>query len=315
VDLPVTRWLHPASLEEAVALLAANPAARPVAGGTDMVVQLRDGRRSAEALVDLSRLGLAGIHERDGGLEIGACTPMAVIAGNPAVQRRYRALAEAAALVGAWPIQNRATLGGNLANASPAADSAPALMVEGAQLSVAGPGARRTLAVDDLFLGPGRSALAGDELIVSVLLPPPGGGRLVERFAKVGPRREQIIAMVSLAGRAAVAADGALAEVRIALGAVAPTPVRARQVEAYLTGRRPDPAAVREAVRLLQLDIAPIDDVRAPAGYRRIAAAVLLDRFLGRVVAGRSPSRSRSTASPRLQCRPDGCSTCCATTD
>jgi len=281
VDLPVTRWLHPASLEEAVALLAASPNARPVAGGTDLVVQLRDGRRHAGELVDISHLGLAGIRERDGGIEIGACTPMAEIASHPAVRRRLPALAEAAGLVGAWPIQNRATLGGNLANASPAADTVPPLMVEEALVSVAGPGGRRTLAVDDFFLGPGRSALSGDELIVSVFLPQPPAGRVVERFVKVGPRREQIIAMVSLAGRAVVAGDGTLTAIRLALGAVAPTPVRGRQAEAYLTGRRPDQVVVLEAARLLQLDIAPIDDVRAPAGYRRIAVAVLLDRFLG----------------------------------
>jgi CO/xanthine dehydrogenase FAD-binding subunit len=280
VDLPVTRWLHPASLDEAVALLAANPRARPVAGGTDLVVQLRDGRRDAAELVDISHLGLSGIRERDGGIEIGAGTPMSEIACHPAVRRRLPALAEAAGLVGAWPIQNRATLGGNLANASPAADTVPPLMVEEALVSVVGPGGRRALAVDDLFRGPGRTALASDELIVSVFLPPPEAGRVVERFVKVGPRREQIIAMVSLAGRAVVGANGTLEAVRLALGAVAPTPVRARRTEAYLIGRRPDPAAVREAARLLQLDIAPIDDVRAPAGYRRIAAAVLLDRFL-----------------------------------
>ncbi|MBP1619807.1 MAG: xanthine dehydrogenase family protein subunit [Acidobacteria bacterium] len=280
MDLPVRQWLRPASLDEAVALLAANPRARAVAGGTDLVVQLRDGRRSAEALVDLSHLGLAGIDERDGGLEIGAGTPMAEIAGHPAVRRLCPALAAAAGLVGAWLIQNRATLGGNLANASPAADTVPPLMVGGAEVAVVGRDGRRTIAVDELFLGPGRTALAADELIVSVYLPSPPPGRVVERFAKVGPRREQIIAMVSLAGRAVVGAGGSLATVRIALGAVAPTPMRARRAEAFLTGRRPDPETVREAVRQLELDIAPIDDVRAPASYRRIAAAVLLDRFL-----------------------------------
>ena len=280
MDLPVDQWLRPASLDEAVALLAANPRARAIAGGTDLVVQLRDGRKTARTLVDLARLGLAGIAERDGGLEIGACTPMADIAADPLVRQRYPALAEAAGLVGAWLIQNRATLGGNLANASPAADAVPPLMVADALVSLAGPGGRRTLAVAELFLGPGHTALRGGELIVSVFLPPPPAGRAVERFAKVGPRREQIIAMVSLAGRAVVAADGTLGAVRLALGAVAPTPVRARRAEAFLTGRRPDRETVREAVRLLELDIVPIDDVRAPASYRRIAAAVLLGRFL-----------------------------------
>lgn len=281
MDLGVERLYRPSSIAEALAALATEPSARPVAGGTDIVVQLRDGRRRVGALVDISRLGLAGICERDGGLEIGACTTMDAIARDERVHRLAPALAEAASLVGAWPIQCRATLGGNLGNASPAADTAPALLVADARVESASPAGTRITPIDGLFLAPGKTSLAAGELITSVFIPSPAdGGRLVERFVKVGPRREQVIAMVSLAGRAVVAADGTLSHVRVALGAVAPTPARARHVEELLHGRRPDGATRREAVRLLQRDIAPIDDVRAPASYRRIAAAVLLDRFL-----------------------------------
>jgi CO/xanthine dehydrogenase FAD-binding subunit len=289
VDVPVREVLRPGSVAEALEALALHPDALPIAGGTDLMVQLRDGRKHATALVDLDRLGLAGLPESDEGITIGAGTRMDAIAADPRIRRLYPALAEAAAQIGAWPIQCRATLGGNLANASPAADTAPALIVEGARLVVASTAGTRQVPVEEFFLAPGRSALTPGELIISVRLPSPELGpglRAVERFVKVGPRREQIISIVSLAGRALVGTDGTLFKVCLALGSVAPTPVRARRTEHLLTGRRPDAELRREAARALQDDIAPIDDVRAPAGYRRIACAVLLDRFLEEAARG-----------------------------
>ncbi|MGE5234782.1 MAG: FAD binding domain-containing protein [Acidobacteriota bacterium] len=274
------RVLRPASLDEALAMLAEYPRARPVAGGTDLVVQLRDGRRRADTLLELGAVGLSGIRERDGGVEIGAATPMDAIARHPEIRRRWPGVAQAAGVIGAWPIQCRATLGGNLANASPAADTAPALLVTDALINVASRWASRVVPVDAFFLAPGRTVLGPEELITAVFLPPPPEGRRVERFSKVGPRREQIIATVSMAGRATVRGDGSLADVRLAFGAVAPTPVRARRTEEFLALRRPDPATRRETARKIQAEIAPIDDVRAPASYRRVAAAVLVDRFL-----------------------------------
>jgi CO/xanthine dehydrogenase FAD-binding subunit len=289
VDVPVREVMRPGSLAEALVVLAERPDSVPIAGGTDLMVQLRDGRKRIATLVDLDRLGLAGVRETDGGIEIGAATPMDRIAADTRICRLYPALAEAAAQVGAWPIQCRATLGGNLANASPAADTAPALLVAGASLTLVSRQGTRKVPVDEFFRAPGHSALAPAELILSILLPSPSqqpGLRSFERFVKVGPRREQIISIVSLAGRALVASDGTFSEVRLALGSVAPTPVRARRTERLLTGRRPDAELRREAARVLQDDISPIDDVRAPAGYRRIACAVLLARFLEEAVRG-----------------------------
>ena len=283
MDVPVQQVIRPTTVAEALAALAERPGARPIAGGTDLMVQLRDGRTRASCVVDLGGLGLAGIRQIDDGLEISAATSMDSIAAHGGVRHHFPALAAAAGMVGAWPIQCRATLGGNLANASPAADTAPALIVAGALLTVVSTAGTRRIPVEEFFVGPGRSALTPGELLLSVFVPLAGirpGCRLVERFVKAGPRREQVISVVSLAGRAVVRADGEIETVRIALGSVAPTPVRARRAEAALTGRRPDAVARREAVQALQLDIAPIDDVRAPASYRRIAAAVLLDRFL-----------------------------------
>jgi CO/xanthine dehydrogenase FAD-binding subunit len=284
VDLEVREVVRPTSIPEALALLAERAESAPIAGGTDLVVQLRDGRRRIATLVDLGGLELAGIRVRNGGVEIGAGTRMDAIAADPHIRRFYPALAASAGRVGAWPIQCRATLGGNLANASPAADTAPALLVEDATVVIASTAGERRLAVDEFFLAAGRCALTRGELIVSVALPPPPeapGARLAERFVKVGPRREQIVSVVSLAGRALVQRDGTLTEIRLALGSVAPRPVRARRAEAAVDGRCSTPAVRREAVLALKGDIAPIDDVRAPARYRWVAAAVLLDRFLG----------------------------------
>ena len=283
VDLAVREVVRPKSIHEALTLLAERAESAPIAGGTDLVVQLRDGRRRLTTLIDLGALRLAGIRVSNGGIEIGAGTRMDAIAADPHVRRLHPALAASAGQVGAWPIQCRATLGGNLANASPAADTAPALIVAAATLVIVSTGGTRRLAVEEFFVGPGRSALTRGELIVAVELPSPAaarGARVVERFVKVGPRREQIVSVVSLAGRAVVQADGTLAEVRLALGSVAPTPVRARRAERVVVGCRPTPVVRREAVVALEADIAPIDDVRAPARYRRLAAAVLLDRFL-----------------------------------
>lgn len=288
MDLEVGSVFRPKTLEEALELLAADPGLRPIAGGTDVVVQLRDGRMPAAGLVDLSALDLVGIRETADGIEIGAATSMDEITRSPLVRAAAPALAEAAGQVGAWPIQCRATLGGNLGNASPAADTAPPLIAAGAEVVPTAISGERRLPVEELFLGPGQTALAPGELIRSVAVPaarPAGDGRVVERFAKLGPRREQIISVVVMALRATVAADGTIIGIRIAVGSVAPTPVRARAAEASVTGRRPDARVRREAARALQDDISPIDDVRAPARYRRITAAVLLDRLLEGTVA------------------------------
>ncbi len=283
MDVPVHEVIRPATVAEALAALAERADARPIAGGTDLMVQLRDGRRLAGCLVDLGRLGLAGIRRAGDAIEVGAATTMDAIAADADIQRSFPALARAARQVGAWPIQCRATLGGNLANGSPAADTAPALLVAEAIVTVVSAAGTRRLPIAEFFVGPGRTALAPGELVTSVRLPlgeSTPADRVVERFVKVGPRREQVISVVSLAARAVIRPDGALATVRLALGSVAPTPVRARAAERALAGRLPDAAARRDAARAVQRDIAPIDDVRAPARYRRLAAAVLLDRFL-----------------------------------
>ncbi len=289
MNLPVEAVLRPRSLAEALSLLAEHPEAVPLAGGTDLVVQLRARRRVAPVLVDLGGLGLDGITVEGDDLVLGAAATMDAIARSPLVRKHAPALAAAAAQVGAWPIQCRATLGGNLANASPAADTAPPLLAAGAEVTAASLAGTRRIPVLDLFSGPGTTTLEPGELLVAVSVPlasPPEDGRLVDRFVKLGPRREQVISVVSLALRALVAPDGTLGGVRIAVGAAAPTPVRCPAAEARLEGRVPDRETRRETARLLQKDLAPIDDLRAPARYRRLAACVLLDRLLVEAARG-----------------------------
>ncbi len=283
MDLPIRSFLRPADLAHAIELLHQHPEARLLAGGTDLAVQLRDGRQRAETVIDLTPLGMTGVSAAGERLEIAACTTMAALGRAPEVHALAPALAEAAALVGAWPIQCRATLGGNLVNASPAADTAPALLVENARARLVSHTGERELPVADLFRGPGVTAMDRSELLTSVIIeadPVPDGHRRIERFFKVGPRREQIIAVVNLAGQATVSPDGRLHDVRIAVGAAAPTPIRARRCEAVLEGAHPDERTVMDAARAIQADIQPISDQRAPQRYRRLAAAVLLERFL-----------------------------------
>jgi CO/xanthine dehydrogenase FAD-binding subunit len=281
VDLAVQRVLRPGSIEEAVRVMAEHPHAVPIAGGTDLVVQLRDGRRAADVLVDLSGAGLAFITARNGVVEIGGATTMDAIANSREVREVCPALTAAARLVGAWPIQCRATLGGNLANASPAADTAPPLLVAEALVHLVSADDDRRLQLADLFRGPGQTCLRPGELIRSVEIPKRRpGGPVHDGFAKVGPRWQQIISVVSLAHSFELGTDGSIREARVAVGSAAPTPVRARAAEQFLAGKSPTAAVRQEAARHLQDDISPIDDVRAPAWYRRVAVSVLLDRAL-----------------------------------
>jgi carbon-monoxide dehydrogenase medium subunit len=279
MDLPIDCLLRPKTADEAVRMLADNPSAIPVAGGTDLSVQLRDGRRRERCLVDISNLDLAGIRLENNMLLIGAGTTMESIASSAEVRFAAPALACAASQVGAWPIQCRATLGGNLANASPAADTAPPLLVAEATLQTLSPKGARSIPITDFFRGPSQTELGEAEIIREVQVPVIGPQQW-ERFHKLGPRREQTISMVCLAFRTQQETDGRSSWVRIAVGSCSATPRRAKHAEAALAGQRLEPEIRRRSLRELQRDISPIDDLRAPASYRRLAIAVLLDRCL-----------------------------------
>jgi CO/xanthine dehydrogenase FAD-binding subunit len=252
----------------------------PLAGGTDLFVTLNSGLVPGRRFLDLWGLReLRGVRERGGRLVLGALTTFSAIREHPLVRRRYPALAAAAAEVGAWQIQNRATLGGNIANASPAGDSLPVLLVLEAVVHARSVRGVRAVPFTDLFRGYRDLALEPDELIAEVsLAPPPPRAR--QFFRKVGTRRAQSISKVVLAGLLRLGRDGRVDLARVALGSVAPVTLRARRAEQALLGVRPCAAAAAAARAALLEDISPIDDIRSDREYRRLVSGNVFEQFL-----------------------------------
>ena len=269
----------PRHLFEAYELLARG-GVTPIAGGTDLMAQITGELMPApERMLDLSRVdALKGIALEAGALVIGSRTTYTEIRRSALVAAHLPALVEAAATIGAIQIQNRGTLGGNIANASPAGDTLPILLAADATILVGGQRGEREIPAAEFFTAYRRTALAEDELILHVTFPLPQGREL--RFRKVGTRRAQAISKVVMA--AAWRDDGprGLADVRVALGSVAPTPSRARGAEAALEGALPTPETADRAAEALAAEIAPIDDVRSTADYRRTVAARVLHRLV-----------------------------------
>ena len=252
----------------------------PIAGGTDLMVRIT-GEIGAlpERLLDLSRVdALKGISLEAGALVIGARTTYTEIRRSALIEAHLPALVEAAATIGAIQIQNRGTLGGNIANASPAGDTLPILLAADATILVGGQRGEREVPAADFFTAYRETALAPDELILHVTFPLPTGRQL--RFRKVGTRRAQAISKVVMATAWRDDGSRGLADVRVALGSVAATPIRARATEAVLEGALPIPEVADRAAETLAGEIAPIDDVRSTADYRRTVAARVLHRLV-----------------------------------
>jgi CO/xanthine dehydrogenase FAD-binding subunit len=230
-------------------------------------------------LLDLSRVdALKGIALEAGALVVGARTTYTEIRRSALVAAHLPALVEAAATIGAIQIQNRGTLGGNIANASPAGDTLPILLAADATILVGGQRGEREIPAADFFTAYRETALAPDELILHVTFPLPTGREL--RFRKVGTRRAQAISKVVMATAWRDEGPRGLADVRIALGSVAATPIRAVATEAVLEGALPIPEVADRAAETLAGEIAPIDDVRSTADYRRAVAARVLHRLV-----------------------------------
>ncbi len=281
-------WTAPTGLEEAVAVLAADAEARPVAGGTDLVVAARQGRRSLpDSLVAIHLIPeLAGQRlADDGALLLGALTSHAWLATAEEVRSGWTALADAAAIVGSPATRGTGTIGGNLMNASPAAETVGPLVVAGAVVTLASRAGSREIAVADLATGPGRTAARADELLVRVRVPalPAGSGSAYVRLEYRGAMEIAVVgatAVLVLEGGSGGKGAGGIREARIALTAVAPTVVRAPAAEALLAGRAPDSAALREAGEAAARSADPIGDVRASAGYRDAMIRVVVTRAL-----------------------------------
>jgi CO/xanthine dehydrogenase FAD-binding subunit len=270
----------PASLAEALAILASEPRVwTPFAGGTDLMVVYNAGRLQATRFLDLSRLSeLRGIQEEGKSLAFGALTTFSEIRDHRAVHQHFPNLVKSARATGALAIQNRGTLGGNIVNASPAADTPPSLLAYSAELELVSPRGRRCVAYDQFHLGYKRMVLEPDELVARILVPKPEG-RSFHYFRKVGTRQAQAISKVCLAAWARVE-DGRVAELRIGLGSVAPAPIRARNAETVLIGQSLTALPLEAARRALLEDISPIDDIRASAHFRRVVTQNVLGHML-----------------------------------
>jgi CO/xanthine dehydrogenase FAD-binding subunit len=269
----------PRTLFEAYELLAAGPTT-PIAGGTDLMVRITGELGPIpERLLDLSRIdALRGIDLVAGGLQLGAATTYTEIRRSALCREHLPALVEAAATIGAAQIQNRGTIGGNIANASPAGDTLPVLLAADATILVGGQRGEREIPAAEFFTGYRETALAGDELILQVRFPLPRSRQL--RFRKVGTRRAQAISKVVMAIAWRDLGAPGWTDVRVALGSVAAIPIRAAATEAVLEGARPTPQVADLAAETLAGELEPIDDVRSTAEYRRTVAARVLHRVL-----------------------------------
>ena len=271
--------VSPRTLDEAYAVLAALPH-RPIAGGTDVLVQISgEIGEPPERLLDIWGLDeLRGIGLEDGALAVGALATYTRIRRSPDIAEHLPALAECAATIGAAQIQNRGTLGGNAANASPAGDTLPILLATDAELVLGSARGERTVAATEFWPAYRQTALAADELITRIRFPLHAGRQA--RFRKVGTRRAQAISKVVMALSWIPDRGGAWTEVRVALGSMAATPVRARATEAVLEGAAPSRVVADAAVAALAMELTPIDDVRSSADYRRAVAGRVLHRLI-----------------------------------
>ncbi len=272
-------YFAPKKLGEAVSLLRKHgKKASPLAGGTDLLLLLERRVIAPSVVVDLKKVReLRGIQSGRNGLRIGALTLMDEIACSRPVQVRYGILGKAAGVVGGIQTRNRATLGGNLCNASPAADTATPLIALSARARVKGSSRERTVPLEDFFLGPGKTCLKPNELLKEIIIPSPGR-RTGGSFQRC-TRTAMDIAVVNCA--VFLSLDPKLEsvnDIRIALGAVAPIPVRAKPAEDFLKGKNPDQETIEEAANRAANSARPIDDVRSSASYRREMVRVLTRR-------------------------------------
>jgi carbon-monoxide dehydrogenase medium subunit len=286
-------FYQPASLQEASRLLKDNgPGGRFLAGGTDLVIAMKEKGLLPKYIVDLKRVpGLSGIRENsDGSIALGALTTMYAIETSALIKNKYPFLAQSAAEVGSIQIRNRATIGGNLANATPSADTAPALIALNATAKIASAGGERTIQLEEFFKGPGQSAMNADEILTEITIPKTAAN-LVGEYIKFSPREMMDLAYVGVAVAYNLGAkDKKCDGVRIVLGAVAPTPIRAKRAEAALEGQALTEALAEKVGQIAAEESKPISDVRSSADYRRAMVGTMTKRALLNAAIG--PAKS-----------------------
>ncbi|GHS95891.1 oxidoreductase [Synergistales bacterium] len=267
---------------------------RFLAGGTDLMPRIsaeRDqipyDKKTPMRIIYLGALGLDKVTDGDG-VTIGALCTLSSLLGNEIVRSKLPALAEAIAEMAGLSIRNTATIGGNIMNASPAADSVPSLLVLGAEAVLRSPSGDRKVALSEFFAGPGKTAAKPDEVLVAVNVKPGAGGAA---FKKIGRRKAETLSVVSAAAYVEVK-DGAVAVARIAVGSAAPTVVRCLEAEKALIGKKISDDAIKEASALVSKSISPIDDIRSTAWYRAKVAPTLVARALAAAAERKGPAKS-----------------------
>jgi carbon-monoxide dehydrogenase medium subunit len=281
-------YAAPTSLAEATALLArADGTARVLAGGTDLLVQLRERLRDADLVVDLKKIPqlMEIIYSPANGLTLGAAVPCYRIYEHPEIPAAYPALCDAARIVGGWQIQSRASVGGNLCNSSPAGDTIPPLLALGATCRISGPGGTRDVPVEAFCTAPGKNILRRGEILESLVFPPctPRSGSAYERFI---PRNEMDIAVVGASSWVRLSSSGdTIEQARVGLAAVAPTPIFAAEASASLAGKPATEESFVHAGELARRIASPISDMRGTAGFRLHLVGVLVKRTLASAVA------------------------------
>ncbi len=276
--LPAMRYASPTTVAEAVELLASDSEARVYAGATDLIPQIRAGRPEPTVMVDLKRIDRLCAIGRDGSTyTVGAAIPTADVCAHDGLAAAFPGLVEASGLIGSDQIQSRSSWGGNLANASPAADTPPSLIVNDARAVIAGPGGERTVPAAEVATGPGATSLGPGEIIVEFELDEPPA-RTSDAYLRLIPRTEMDIAVVGAAARISLADDGTVAAAAVALGAVAPTVVRVPDAEAALVGNEASGEALAAVEAAAAAAADPIDDKRGTVAYRRQVAGVLARR-------------------------------------
>src|SRR5579864_3916162 len=273
----------PKQLSEALALLSREPGVwRPFAGGTDLMVLLEAGKLDHKKFFSLAKLDdLRGVHIADDSVILGALTTYSEIQKHPVLQTEFPLLCEAARETGSVATQNRGTIGGNIINASPAADSPPALLVYDAEIELVSECRVRWVPYHGFHTGYKKMLISQEELLRAIRLPRRFGS-WQQYYRKVGTRKAQAISKVCFAG-AALVENGAIRDVRIALGSVAPIVLRTVKTEDALCGSKPTPTVIAAATETLAREIAPIDDIRSTARYRLRVAQNLLEEFLSQL--------------------------------
>lgn len=285
-------FYQPTTLAEASRLLKENgPGGRFLAGGTDLVIAMKEKGLLPKYIVDLKRVpGLSGIRENgDGTMTIGALTTMYAIETSSVIKKNYPFLAQSAAEVGSIQIRNRATVGGNMANATPSADVAPGLIALNATAKIVGTAGERIISMEEFFRGPGQNVMSADEILTEITIPKINP-QLVGEYIKFSPRDMMDLAYIGVAVAYHFGSDKQCTGVRIVLGAVAPTPIRAKNSEALLEGHILSEELATKVGDEAARESKPISDVRSSAEYRRTMVGVMTKRALLNAALG--PAKS-----------------------